>query len=180
MPSLSGRTDPVSRVKAAGNASTNSAMVAFTSLLPPTMLPFLKLLHGPHEAPTGTTRAAGHPSPANQVQLSSKCSPAPPDYAGTAELGSCPTDVTRDGRSRRAIRNLPLCWRPNVSESNHCGSLTRWSHDYLPSGMANFHAALECLSRSRMPQRSLPRGSNRFQKPFLPCLSQPAHTEAAY
>jgi hypothetical protein len=29
--------------------------------------------------------------------------------SGTAELGSCLTDTTREGRSRRAVRDLPLC-----------------------------------------------------------------------
>jgi hypothetical protein len=47
---------------------------------------------------------------------------------GTAELGSYPTDATREGRSRRAVRNLPLCQRPNVCISNRCGILARWYH----------------------------------------------------
>jgi hypothetical protein len=31
---------------------------------------------------------------------------------GTTELGSCPTDATRDGRSRRTIRDLPAMLAP--------------------------------------------------------------------
>ena len=51
--------------------------------------------------------------------------------SGTAELGSCLTDATREGRSRRAVRDLPLCQRPNVCDSNLRGILTRWYHANL-------------------------------------------------
>jgi hypothetical protein len=49
----------------------------------------------------------------------------------------------------------PLCCRPMSARAIIAGSLTRWSHGYLPSGTTNFHAALECLSTSKMPQRAL-------------------------
>src|SRR5208282_890274 len=51
--------------------------------------------------------------------------------SGAAELGSCLTDTTREDRSRRAVRNLPLCWRPSVCDSNPRGILTRWCHTNL-------------------------------------------------
>jgi hypothetical protein len=54
------------------------------------------------------------------------------DSRGTAELGSCPTDATHEGRSRRAVRNLPLCQRPNACVGNHRGTLARWHHTIPP------------------------------------------------
>ena len=48
-------------------------------------------------------------------------------------MGSCLTDATLDDRSRRVVRISPLCCRPNACESNHRGTLTRWSHAYLHS-----------------------------------------------
>jgi hypothetical protein len=47
-------------------------------------------------------------------------------------LGSGLTDATREDRSRRAIREVPLCRCPNVCLGNHRGTLLRWKHLNLP------------------------------------------------
>jgi len=55
--------------------------------------------------------------------------------SGTAELGSCLTDATREGRSRRAVVNLPLRLRPNVSPAIIAAFLTRWYHTNLRASL---------------------------------------------
>jgi len=65
--------------------------------------------------------------------------------AGAAELGSCPTDATPEGRSQRAIRNVPLCWRPNVNASSYRGGVTRWCHANLRVELNG----MDCRTESR-------------------------------
>jgi hypothetical protein len=64
--------------------------------------------------------------------------------SGTAELGSCLTDMTREGRSRRAVRDLPLCWRPSVCANNSRGFLTRWCHAKPPCRLGHRQTAACC------------------------------------
>jgi len=42
--------------------------------------------------------------------------------------GALPVAAARTGRSRRAVRGLPLCQRPNDCVSNRRGSRARWRH----------------------------------------------------
>ena len=79
--------------------------------------------------------------------------------SGTAELGSCLTDATREGRSRRAVRDLPLCWRPSVCSNNPRGSLTRWCHA-KPPRLPVHRLTAGCCCQGRMKRshcRSLTR-----------------------
>ena len=48
--------------------------------------------------------------------------------SGAAKLGSCLTDVTRRAAPGVSFVYSPLCWRPNVCDSNRRGTLTRWNH----------------------------------------------------
>jgi|307.fasta_scaffold42161_2 hypothetical protein len=48
--------------------------------------------------------------------------------SGAANLGSCLTDVTRGAAPGVSFVYSPLCWRPNVCDSNRRGTLTRWNH----------------------------------------------------
>src|SRR5215472_10849989 len=48
--------------------------------------------------------------------------------SGAAKLGSCLTDVTRGAAPGVSFVYSPLCWRPNVCDSNRRGTLTRWNH----------------------------------------------------
>jgi hypothetical protein len=70
--------------------------------------------------------------------------------SGTAGLGSYPIDA-------RAAPGLPfvyqpLCWRPNVCDSNHCGTLSRWSHVNLRSGLVS--SIFGCTGRLSRPSSS--------------------------
>jgi hypothetical protein len=74
---------------------------------------------------------------------------------GNDPIGACSTNATHGGRSRRAVRVLPLCGRPNVCASNQCGTLTRWSHGYLRSRFADIYSTRTAvLSRRWLPAPS--------------------------
>jgi len=61
----------------------------------------------------------------------SRCRQHKGTHAGATKLGSSLTDATRESRSRRTVRVLPLCCRPNVCRNDHRGPLTRWNHSDL-------------------------------------------------
>jgi len=70
--------------------------------------------------------------------------------AGRAEVGSCLTDATREGRSRCAVRGVPLCRGPNACDGSRCGDEARWFH-------ANPHSHIQpCIFRiAKRAQSSL-------------------------
>ena len=53
--------------------------------------------------------------------------------SGAAEVGSCPTDATREAAPGVPFVDLPLCRRPNACADNPGGSLARWHHQILRS-----------------------------------------------
>jgi hypothetical protein len=46
----------------------------------------------------------------------------------------------------------PLCWRPSVCDSNHCGTMSRWSHVNLRSGLVP--SIFGCARRLSRPSSS--------------------------
>jgi hypothetical protein len=64
----------------------------------------------------------------------------------------------------------PLCWRPSVCDSNHCGTMSRWSHVNLRSGLLpSIFGWAGRLSRPSISRRTswVPRTSS--QTPREPC-----------